>query len=67
MLKSEFKELLLFGFSNIAAGMFFGTGYIIVEHTSNSWFPSESTAQPETNSPQTASTTIFLSLEQIFM
>ena len=52
MTRTKLKELMMFGSANLAAGMFFAAGYIIIEHTDNSWFPSDDTVQTETKSPQ---------------
>ena len=41
MEKTRLKQLLLLGLGNITAGMFFGTGCIIVEHANNILWPDE--------------------------
>ena len=41
MQKTRLKQLLLLGLGNITAGMFFGTGCIIVEHANNILWPEE--------------------------
>ena len=41
MEKTRLKQLLLLGLGNITAGMFFGTGCIIVEHANNILWPEE--------------------------
>ena len=45
---TRFRQLLLIGLGNLAAGMFFGTGCIIVEHIDSVWWPGEETAQAKT-------------------
>ncbi len=41
----RFKELLIVGLGNIASGMFFGAGCIIVEHVDNTWLHPETVAE----------------------
>lgn len=48
MKKTRLTELLLFGLSNIAAGMLFGTGYLMIEHADNSLWPADDTATEKT-------------------
>jgi hypothetical protein len=45
MTKIRYKELLVVGLSNIASGMFFGAGCIIVEHVDNTWLHPENVAE----------------------
>jgi hypothetical protein len=40
--KTKFKKLLLVGLGNLVSGMFFGVGYILVEHADNTWWNVES-------------------------
>ena len=54
MKKIRLQELFLFGFVNLAAGMFFGTGCVIVEHADNILWPTEDTAQEKTATEPTA-------------
>ena len=49
MSKTKLQEIFRFGFTNIAAGMFFCMGYVIVEHATNSWWPAEDTAEVESS------------------
>ena len=41
MEKTRLKQLLLLGLGHLTAGMFFGTGCIIVEHANNILWPEE--------------------------
>jgi hypothetical protein len=45
MPKIRFKELFVVGLGNVAAGMFFGVGCIIVEHVDNVWLHPETVAE----------------------
>jgi hypothetical protein len=47
---TRFKELLLVGLGHIAAGIFFGTGCIIVEHADNTWWHPETAVPGEATS-----------------
>jgi hypothetical protein len=55
MPKIRYKELLMVGLGNVAAGMFFGVGCIIVEHVDNTWLHPENVAE-ETVEPKQKST-----------
>jgi hypothetical protein len=55
MTKIRYKELLVVGLGNIASGMFFGAGCIIVEHVDNTWLHPETVAE-ETVEPKQKST-----------
>jgi hypothetical protein len=52
---TRFRQLLLIGLGHLAAGMFFGTGCIIVEHVDHVWWPDQDTAQEKTAAEPTGS------------
>ena len=53
MEKTRLKQLLLLGLGNITAGMFFGTGCIIVEHANNVLWPEEDATPAKTAADRT--------------
>ena len=53
MEKTRLKQLLLLGLGHITAGMFFGTGCIIVEHANNILWPDEDTTSAKIASDRT--------------
>ena len=53
MEKTRLKQLLLLGLGHITAGMFFGTGCIIVEHANNILWPDEDSTSARIAADQT--------------
>ena len=53
MEKTRLKQLLLLGLGHITAGMFFGTGCIIVEHANNILWPEEDSTPAKIASDRT--------------
>lgn len=47
MKKTRFKQLLLVGLGNIASGMLFGAGCIIIEHADSTWWHVEKDASQQ--------------------
>ncbi len=54
MRKFRLKRLLLVGISNIASGIFFGTGCILIEHADNTWWNAETPTEQEEAASSTA-------------
>ena len=48
MKRYKFKRLLMLGLGNIASGIFFGIGCVIVEHVDSTWWQAKETSQQET-------------------
>jgi hypothetical protein len=52
---TRFRQLLAIGLGHLAAGMFFGTGCIIVEHVDRIWWSAEDTEPEKTATEPTRS------------